>query len=191
MSARSGAPNDPGRRERIIAAALELILDDGVARVSHRAVAARADVPLGSMTYHFASIDEVITEAFRRLVDRLSGRYRAGLHEAATTAEAREAVVEIICGDTFASPREMAGIFELYSYGRSSPDSAELAASWMGISAAALTEHFTPDAAHAVDALIEGWTIHHHLDGKAPERELVRAAVTALTSSALASSTPS
>lgn len=185
MSARSGVPNDPGRRERIIAAALELILDEGVARVSHRAVAERAGVPLGSMTYHFTGIDDVVTEAFRLLVDRLSGRYRSGLSQARTQTEAREAVVEIICGDTFASPREMAGIFELYSYGRNSPDAAALAAAWMGISAAALTEHFTPAAAHAVDALIEGWTIHHHLDGKAPDRELVRAAVTALTSSAI------
>lgn len=182
MSARSGIPNDPGRRERIIDAALELILDDGVARVSHRAVAARANVPLGSMTYHFAGIDEIITEAFRLLVSRLSGRYRDGLHASKSPADAREAIVEIICGDTFASPREMAGIFELYSYGRCSPDSAELAASWMDISHTALTEHFSPASARAVDALIEGWTIHHHLGGVSPDRELVRSAVTAVTS---------
>lgn len=190
MSARSGIPNDPDRRQRIISAALELILDDGTARVSHRAVAARAGVPLGSMTYHFGGIDEVITEAFTLLVTRLSDRYRQGLAAATTPAEACEAVVEIICGDTFASAREMAGIFELYSYGRNSQDSARLAADWMGISEDALTEHFSLDAARAVDALIEGWTIHCHLDGHPPDRDLVRTAVTALTRIDTANSTP-
>jgi DNA-binding transcriptional regulator YbjK len=190
MSARSGIPNDPDRRQRIISAALELILDDGTAKVSHRAVAARAGVPLGSMTYHFNGIDEVVTEAFTLLVSRLSARYREGLAAATTLAEAREAVVEIICGDTFASPREMAGIFELYSYGRNSPDSARLAAAWMGISEDALTEHFSLDAARAVDALIEGWTIHCHLDGHPPDRDLVRTAVAALTRIDTENSTP-
>lgn len=88
---------------------------------------------------------------------------------------------EIICGDEFISPREMAGIFELYSYGRRCPASAELAASWMDISHSALTEHFTPASARAVDALIEGWTIHHHLGGVSPDRDLVRSAVTPVT----------
>ncbi|MFD6211517.1 TetR/AcrR family transcriptional regulator, partial [Peribacillus sp. NPDC060253] len=50
----------PGRRERILAAVLDLIAEDGVAGVSHRKAAARAGVPLGSMTYHFASMDELL-----------------------------------------------------------------------------------------------------------------------------------
>lgn len=182
MSARSGVPNDPGRRERIIQAALELILNEGVAAASHRVIATRAGVPLGSMTYHFSGLDEIITEAFRLLVSRLSDRYKDGLHASKTLTEARESIVEIICGDEFITPREMAGIFELYSYGRCSRDSAEIASSWMDISHSALTEHFTPASARAVDALIEGWTIHHHLGGVAPDRDLVRSAVTAVTS---------
>ena len=37
---------DPDRRERILAAVLDLIAEDGVAGVSHRKAAARAGVPL-------------------------------------------------------------------------------------------------------------------------------------------------
>ena len=51
---------DPRRRERILAAALDLIAEEGVAGVSHRKIAARAGVPLGSMTYHFTGIDELL-----------------------------------------------------------------------------------------------------------------------------------
>ncbi|CAM5488856.1 hypothetical protein SGRI78S_04750 [Streptomyces griseus subsp. griseus] len=57
---------DPERRDRIIDAVLDLIVDEGVAGVSHRKVAARAGVPLGSMTYHFSGMDELLHEAFTR-----------------------------------------------------------------------------------------------------------------------------
>lgn len=180
MSARSGSPNDPGRRARISAATLGIILEHGVVRVSHRAVAQRADVPLGSMTYHFTGIDEVINEAFSLLVTRQSERYYELLDAAKTAEEAHEAIVEIICGEEFSSPREMAGIFELYSYSRHSPTAAALARTWMDNSAESLSRHFSPATAEAVDSLIEGWTIHHHLLGAAPDRDRVRAAVVAI-----------
>ena len=44
---------DPNRRQRIIDACLDVIAERGVAGTSHRIVAEAADVPLGSMTYHF------------------------------------------------------------------------------------------------------------------------------------------
>lgn len=58
---------DPERRDRIIEATLDLISAEGVAGTSHRKVAAVADVPLGSMTYHFAGMDDLLHEAFTRL----------------------------------------------------------------------------------------------------------------------------
>ncbi|GFN03069.1 hypothetical protein Smic_16250 [Streptomyces microflavus] len=57
---------DPERRTRIIDAALRVIAADGIAGLSHRTVAAEADVPLGSTTYHFGSLDELLTAALRR-----------------------------------------------------------------------------------------------------------------------------
>ncbi|MFI6143641.1 TetR/AcrR family transcriptional regulator [Streptomyces griseus] len=60
---------DPGRRERIVDAALRVIAADGIAGLSHRTVAAEADVPLGSTTYHFGSLDELLVAALRRYND--------------------------------------------------------------------------------------------------------------------------
>ncbi|WP_245170743.1 TetR/AcrR family transcriptional regulator [Streptomyces anulatus] len=57
---------DPGRRTRIVDAALRVIAADGLAGLSHRTVAAEADVPLGSTTYHFGSLDELLVAALRR-----------------------------------------------------------------------------------------------------------------------------
>ena len=51
-------------RERILAATLELIAEDGLDAVRHRRVAELAGVSLGSTSYHFASRDDLIAGAF-------------------------------------------------------------------------------------------------------------------------------
>lgn len=54
---------DPERRQRIIDAALRVVGGKGLAGLSHRTVAAEADVPLGSTTYHFRTLDELMVAA--------------------------------------------------------------------------------------------------------------------------------
>ncbi|WDE07528.1 TetR family transcriptional regulator [Thalassomonas viridans] len=51
-------------KNRILTATLEIIKSQGMRAVRHRAVAAEAGVPLGSTTYHFSSIDDLISSAF-------------------------------------------------------------------------------------------------------------------------------
>lgn len=75
---------DPQRRERIIAATLDHIAEEGVAGVSHRKIAMRADVPLGSMTYHFAGIDDLLREAFKRFADQIVAVFERHLADAGT-----------------------------------------------------------------------------------------------------------
>ncbi len=54
-----------GRRQEILIATLRVIAASGTDSVTHRRVAAKADVPLGSLTYYFESREELIREAFR------------------------------------------------------------------------------------------------------------------------------
>jgi DNA-binding transcriptional regulator YbjK len=53
------------RRRAILDAALRVISTGGVDSVTHRRVATEAEVPLGSITYYFASREELVREAFR------------------------------------------------------------------------------------------------------------------------------
>ena len=55
-------------RRSILKATLELIGAGGPDAVTHRAVASRAKIPVGSVTYHFESRDRLIIEAFRALM---------------------------------------------------------------------------------------------------------------------------
>jgi DNA-binding transcriptional regulator YbjK len=42
---------------------------DGVLALNHRAVAAEADVPLGSVTYHYRTLDDVLAAALESISD--------------------------------------------------------------------------------------------------------------------------
>jgi TetR/AcrR family transcriptional regulator, regulator of biofilm formation and stress response len=65
-SATRRAPPD-AIRAAIIEATIRLIGRDGVDGVTHRAVAREASVSLSSTTYHYASKDEIVAEALRRV----------------------------------------------------------------------------------------------------------------------------
>ncbi len=79
---------DPGRRDRIVDACLDVIADVGVAGASHRRIAARADVPLGSMSYHFAGMDELLREAFTRFADGVADTFeRISIYHRGTEPE--------------------------------------------------------------------------------------------------------
>ena len=59
------------RRSTILDATLRLIATDGVDSVTHRRVAAAADVALGSTTYYFESREQLLREAFRLYLTRI------------------------------------------------------------------------------------------------------------------------
>jgi DNA-binding transcriptional regulator YbjK len=59
MSGKAGSP----RRRAILEAALRVIERAGVESLTHRAVAAEADVPVAATTYYFDSRDAIVREA--------------------------------------------------------------------------------------------------------------------------------
>ena len=141
--------HDPERRQRIIDAALNAIAAHGVAGTSHRRIAELADVPLGSMTYHFAGIEEVLVEAFTQFTVSVAARYIEVLDAASDIGAAREAVVEIISGKVWVTPRAMLLTHELYAYAARNAERK------------ALERHFDARTARALDAFIEGAIIHN------------------------------
>jgi len=155
---------DPDRRDRIIDACLDVIAEAGVAGTSHRRVAAAADVPLGSMTYHFTGMDELLREAFRRFAGQLADQFERRMAAAHDRGTAVDAVVQIITRDVFATQRDLVLTHELYVLAARDPAYRTLTNEWMGRSRAALGRHFDPATTRLLDALVEGLTIHRALD---------------------------
>jgi TetR/AcrR family transcriptional regulator, regulator of biofilm formation and stress response len=74
---RGRGPTDPARREKIANAAIAVVAERGVEGVTHRAVAAAAGVPLGSTTYHFATLDDLLVVALQTAAEHNVARLRA------------------------------------------------------------------------------------------------------------------
>src|SRR5262244_2659995 len=53
----------PGKRERLIAAARELVYRQGVARTTLADIAQAADVPVGNVYYYFKTKDDIVAAA--------------------------------------------------------------------------------------------------------------------------------
>lgn len=174
---RRGRRNDPDRRDRLVDACLDVIARDGVAGTSHRKVAAQAGVPLGSTTYYFAGMGELLHAAFERFSHSVSDRFEARMEAADTPEEVREAVAAIILQDVFTSQRDLVLSHELYTLAARDPAYRDLTTAWMARSRAALERHVDPETARMLDVLIEGLTIHRALDAQARDPREVRIAV--------------
>ena len=70
-------PRGERRRSAILAAALRVIAERGVAATTHRAVAEAAGVPASTTTYYFRSLDELLDDALLLFVREEAERLRA------------------------------------------------------------------------------------------------------------------
>jgi len=160
----SSAPNDPERREKILAATRELITEVGVDGISHRKVAAKAGVPLGSMTYYFQGREELLFEVFTRFSAEVSQIFDDTMAAVETREQAVDAVIRLTSEYVLADRTELVLSHELYALAAREPRYREVTHNWMAASRRALERHFDPDTARMLDALIEGLSIHRALD---------------------------
>lgn len=172
---------DPQRRERIITATLDLIADEGVAGVSHRKIATRAGVPLGSMTYHFSGIEQLLREAFGCFADHIVAVFDAHLAAPADRDQAREAVTDLVHALSEGSRRDLVLTQELYTLAARRSAYRDLTHEWMRRSRIHLERHFDPDTARQLDALVEGLILHRALAREPHDRALTREAVARIT----------
>lgn len=156
--------SDPGRRDRIIDVTLDVVAERGVAGTTHRAIAAAADIPLGSMTYHFEGMDDLLAVAFTRLANRIADRFEARLAEARDETEAVQAVVDLITVDLAESSADIVLTYELYTLAARRPALRSVTQGWMARSRVALERHFDAATARYLDAMIEGIALHRALN---------------------------
>jgi DNA-binding transcriptional regulator YbjK len=169
---------DPQRKQRILDAAIDVIAEHGVAGATHRLIAAAADVPLGSLTYHFTGLEDLRAQAFTRLSQRLSVAYEAHFARVVTTEELVEAVTDLVHNAAGADANEWAVTYELYLAALRDPALRDVTESWMRTSRSVLQRYVDADTARDVDALVEGLIMHRMLSTAPPSRAQTRAAVT-------------
>lgn len=169
--------HDPERKGRIIDAAIRVIAEHGVAGATHRLIAAAADVPLGSLTYHFSSLEDLRAQAFQRHAERMSVIYAAHFDAVQTREQFVEAVTGLIHGDAGADTDDWAIAYELYLAALRDPALRAVTEAWMRASRAVLERFVDPTTARGVDALIEGLVMHKTLSTAPLPREQIRSIV--------------
>jgi len=169
--------HDPDRKSRIIDAAIDVIAEHGVVGTTHRLIAAAADVPLGSLTYHFSSLEDLRHQAFGRQAEKMSLIYAAHFDGVNSRAEFIEALTDLIHDDAGQSRRDWAVSYELYLAALRDPALRDVTESWMRSSRAVLERYVDPITARGIDALIEGLVMHKTLSTTGLSRDDVRGIV--------------
>jgi DNA-binding transcriptional regulator YbjK len=171
--------------------ALEVLARDGVAGITHRAIAEEADVPLGSITYHFATLDDIVQLAFQTHVEKLAQRFEERLASCAPGADLIDCIVVAITDDLAANPNELAVTYELYGNTVRRADNKRITQAWMDRAQDALAKHFDPATAHLLDVVIEGLMVHMSVAQQPISRDTVRALLTTAANAGTALNTTS
>ncbi|MFG2311671.1 TetR/AcrR family transcriptional regulator [Streptomyces sp. NPDC048566] len=165
---------DPERRQRIIDAAIRVVGAKGIAGLSHRSAAAEADVPLGSTTYHFATLDELLVAALRQANEGFAKvvAARGALQDVRTdlAADLAGLIGQWLAGDRTGVELE----YELYLAALRRPALRPVAAEWIDSLVEPLARRTDPVTARALVALLDGICLQVLLTGAAYDEEYAR-----------------
>ncbi|MEV5527640.1 TetR/AcrR family transcriptional regulator [Streptomyces prunicolor] len=151
--------NDPGRKTHILDATLDVIAEHGVAGTTHRHIAAQAGVPLGSITYHFASLTDLQTQAFARHVEQQSAVFEDLFEDVKTHEQFVDVLVDLVHGGPARHRSAVLG-FELHLAALRNPGLRALTQAWTEDSRTVLARFTGPESAARLDALLEGMIMH-------------------------------
>ena len=120
-------------------------------------------MPLGSLTYHFASLEDLRSQAFRRHAEQMSLVYRAHFDGVRDREQLVDAVTELVHGEAGADVGDWAVAYELYLAALRDPALREITDRGCGRAGRCWNASSTPTTARGVDALIEGLVMHKML----------------------------
>ena len=171
---------DPqARRAALADATLEIIAEVGIGRATHRAVAARAGLPLGATTYYFPTLDALIAAALQKAAVDQEADLRLWAERLENAADLAVALVEL-AGEYMADRRRARIEFELCVAAARDAALRPLAEDWLQGLHALLVPHVGEDAAHDISALLDGTMLHLLVTGAPLNAPALTAAIKAL-----------
>ncbi|GAA1134632.1 TetR/AcrR family transcriptional regulator [Nocardioides aquiterrae] len=163
-------------------AAIEMIAEVGLERVTHRAIAARAGVPLGTTTYYFPTLHDLLDAA----LEHAANTSRTQLSNWAT-ALAEDGRVSTVLPDLvqeYLTDRTRALVdYELYLAAARDVRLRPLALAWLEDATAALAPAVGVETARALVTLIDGAMLQTLVTGHALDIDALRRQVALLTES--------
>src|SRR3954468_1096460 len=107
-------PRGEERIEEILRATLDVIRREGLGAVTHRTISEESGVPLGSLTYYFATKQDLLRAALQLFVAEDVARLRATAEELLAAGAGGEEVVERFAAVLESQQTGGTSQFELY-----------------------------------------------------------------------------
>lgn len=167
------------RRKTIIRAATELVPEVGSDNVTHRMVAERADVPLGSTTYYFDSIDELVHEALQSMADSTRSDLDTMEKRLAGSDNVVREVSQVIW-EYLQNRTQLMYWNELYTSANHRPELGELALLWSDGLIRILSQHMNENAAQATAMFIDGTLLRVNVSNDTPSFEIISESISRL-----------
>jgi DNA-binding transcriptional regulator YbjK len=153
-------PRDPAaRRAALATAVIEVVAEVGIGRTTHRAVAARAGLPLGATTYYFPTLDDLIAAGLRQATDTLRADLERQAERLRSTRDLPAALTDLARG--YLADRGQTQIeYELFVAAARDPALRPLAQVWLDGMGEILAPRLGAAAARMVVALLDGALLH-------------------------------
>lgn len=154
---------------RIALAALEVVAERGVEGLTHRAVAAAAGIPLGSTTYHYKTLDDLLAAAIvqaKSATDADLLRWASSLTPDVDLADALAGYLMDLLERAW--DRTIVE-FELYMAALRRPELLELSRRWDEALPSVLAEHVDEITARALAYACDGLVLRALIHGM-PQR---------------------
>lgn len=172
---------DPEARKRALAdAVIEIVAEVGIGRTTHRAVAARAGLPLGATTYYFPTLDDLIAAGLAQVTAAMTADLRVWGERLATSPDFAEELVTLTA-EYLLDRRRTQIEYELYVAAARDVELRSFALAWLDGLNDVLVPRVGSAAAQIISALLDGAMIQSVVTGKALDKPLLAAAINQLT----------
>lgn len=183
MTERADGRRERGRRKRarLVAATLRVVERDGVAGVTHRAVADEAGLAKTAGTYYFDSIDDLLIAALTEDFEKYANELANALGGRSSPAQLAKHLADYL----HRQRRRTIAEYELYLLAARRPALRPAALRWyelMDQVAASYTED--PVARTAFVATVDGLFVRSLVEAQAPSQDRVRAVLEHVLASA-------
>jgi TetR/AcrR family transcriptional regulator, regulator of biofilm formation and stress response len=159
---------------------LDVIAEVGVGRTTHRAIAARAGVPLGATTYYFPTLGDMVAAGLTEANRALDAELKHWADRLGDGTDLPNRITDLLSEYLHDHTRALTEC-ELYLAAARTDTLRPLARSWLHQLRGLLAPLVGNQSAWAIAALIDGITVQHLATGEPFDRDTAKAAVVALT----------
>ena len=149
------------RKIKIMTSVLDVIAEQGVVGATYRRIAKRAGVTLGTLTYKFDSIEQLIESSFIYFAEANPSLYLDVLEDSATDDQVLGRLVDMCCCkcDCSIIRRTISISYELSAYASKNSAMVGTVGIWRRRNQEGLSRRFGLLAGKLIDALLEGFLL--------------------------------